>query len=113
MTAGRGRFGLIDSVRACVELPLAAALLRQLLPRFSPTGRELCRFHEVGRDRAMGPFGQVEYEISRRRSQRGTGLDPPLTKRLVELHGGSIELSSCPDAGTIINVRFPASRVIQ
>ncbi len=36
----------------------------------------------------------------------------PLTKALVELHGGRIELASVVDVGTEVTVRFPKSRII-
>jgi len=44
-------------------------------------------------------------------NQEGTGLGLPLTKRLVELHGGSLALSSSLGVGTTIRIDFPASRV--
>jgi PAS domain S-box-containing protein len=62
--------------------------------------------------KAIEPFGQVKNSLSRERGQEGTGLGLPLTKRLIELHGGSLELLSRPSAGTIMNVRFPAERVV-
>jgi|AP95_1055475.scaffolds.fasta_scaffold38666_2 muconolactone delta-isomerase len=35
-----------------------------------------------------------------------------LTKALVELHGGSLDLQSEVDVGTAITVRFPAKRIV-
>ena len=35
----------------------------------------------------------------------------PLTRRLVELHGGRLELDSIPGAGTTVTLVFPASRL--
>jgi len=54
---------------------------------------------------AMSPFGQVDGSLSR--TYDGTGLGLPLTKRLVEMHGGTFELSSEPGRGTVITVRLP------
>ncbi|MCH9051958.1 MAG: PAS-domain containing protein, partial [Proteobacteria bacterium] len=59
---------------------------------------------------AMAPFGQVDSSISRK--YQGTGLGLPLTKALVELHGGGIELTSVVDVGTEVTIRFPKSRIV-
>lgn len=56
-------------------------------------------------DVAMSPFGQVDGSLARKYD--GTGLGLPLTKRLVEMHGGTLELSSEPGKGTIVTVRLP------
>ncbi|MCW8835721.1 MAG: PAS domain S-box protein [Rhodospirillales bacterium] len=60
--------------------------------------------------KAMSPFGQVDSSLARR--YEGTGLGLPLTKGLIELHGGSLEMESEPGKGTTVRVRFPASRVV-
>ena len=36
----------------------------------------------------------------------------PLTKALVELHGGRIELASVVDVGTEVTIRLPKSRIV-
>jgi signal transduction histidine kinase len=36
----------------------------------------------------------------------------PLTKGLVELHGGCLDLQSDPGVGTTVTVRFPADRIV-
>ena len=46
------------------------------------------------------------------RGFEGTGLGLPISRRLVELHGGSLRLESAPDAGTTSIVVLPASRVV-
>jgi PAS domain S-box-containing protein len=58
---------------------------------------------------ALAPFGQVDSRLSRR--YNGTGLGLPLTRALVELHGGSLALSSELEKGTTVTVRLPASRL--
>ena len=60
---------------------------------------------------ALTPFGQVESSLSRR--YEGTGLGLSLSKGLVELHGGKLEIESAPQEGTSVTIRFPASRVVQ
>ena len=56
-------------------------------------------------DVAMSPFGQVDGRLERK--YEGTGLGLPLTKKLVEMHGGSFELTSEPGRGTVATVRLP------
>lgn len=58
----------------------------------------------------MTPFGQVDSSLSRKHD--GTGLGLPLTKSLVEMHGGSLDLQSEPGAGTTVTVRLPAERIV-
>ena len=58
----------------------------------------------------MAPFGQVDSTLARR--YEGTGLGLPLTKSLVDLHDGELDLSSEVGHGTTVTVRFPAARVI-
>ena len=59
---------------------------------------------------ALAPFGQIESALSRK--HQGTGLGLPLTKALVELHGGILDLQSKLGEGTTVTLIFPASRVL-
>jgi PAS domain S-box-containing protein len=61
--------------------------------------------------KALSQFGQVESVFSRQR--HGTGLGIPLTKALVEMHGGSLDLQSEVGVGTTVTVRFPAERIVR
>src|SRR5487761_1237484 len=61
--------------------------------------------------RALQPFGQIERAMSR--DQGGVGLGLPLSQRLVELHGGRLEVNSTVGAGTTVSVRLPADRIGQ
>jgi signal transduction histidine kinase len=55
------------------------------------------------------PFNQLNARISRK--YPGTGLGLPLSKALVDLHGGSLTVASVPGAGSTFTVRFPARRL--
>ncbi len=57
--------------------------------------------------KALSEFGQV----GKAGGGQGTGLGLPLTKGLVELHGGEFTLESEPGVGTTVTLRFPADRV--
>jgi signal transduction histidine kinase len=57
-------------------------------------------------DRIFGEFEQVDSSYSRQ--QQGTGLGLALTRRLVELHGGTIRVTSAGEGqGSTFYVRFP------
>jgi signal transduction histidine kinase len=58
----------------------------------------------------MQPFGQAFSSDKPRRS--GIGLGLPLTKSMVELHGGTFELRSVEHEGTTVTLRFPAERTV-
>ncbi|MCB2082248.1 MAG: sensor histidine kinase, partial [Rickettsiales bacterium] len=55
--------------------------------------------------KVMSTFGQVENELSRR--YEGTGLGLPLSKRLVELMGGELEIRSKVNEGTTVTIVLP------
>lgn len=58
---------------------------------------------------ALSPFGQVS--ITHGRSHEGAGLGLPLAQLLLELHGGSLTLTSEIGEGTTVALRIPAERV--
>jgi len=55
--------------------------------------------------RLAKPFEQIESQHSK--TQQGTGLGLALTKSLVELHGGMLEIKSKPGAGTTVSFTLP------
>jgi two-component system, cell cycle sensor histidine kinase PleC len=55
--------------------------------------------------RVMEPYEQVE--TAENAAQAGTGLGLPLTRRLVELHGGELRLTSSPGNGTTAVALMP------
>jgi PAS domain S-box-containing protein len=59
--------------------------------------------------KALEPFGQVDSKLSRK--YEGTGLGLPLSKALVELHGGRLEIESQPGTGTTVSVILPPNRL--
>ena len=56
---------------------------------------------------ALQLFCQVDGSLTRRHDGAGLGL--PLSKALVELHGGTMRLDSAPGLGTTISVRLPGA----
>jgi signal transduction histidine kinase len=57
---------------------------------------------------ALSPFRQIDNRLDRK--YEGTGLGLPLTKGLVELHGGALDITSQVDRGTTVTIRLPAAR---
>lgn len=55
--------------------------------------------------RILEPFVQVDNEINRRGG--GTGLGLPLSKRLVEAHGGTLAIESDVGQGTTVTISLP------
>jgi two-component system, cell cycle sensor histidine kinase PleC len=55
--------------------------------------------------RLAKPFEQIENQHSK--TQQGTGLGLALTKSLVELHGGALDIQSAPGQGTTVSFSIP------
>tara|TARA_R110000824_G_scaffold366730_1_gene555494 strand:+ start:104188 stop:105633 length:1446 start_codon:yes stop_codon:yes gene_type:complete len=60
--------------------------------------------------RIFEPFVQVENAMSR--THQGTGLGLPLVRKIMGLHGGSVELESIVGEGTIATATFPKNRFV-
>ena len=60
--------------------------------------------------KTLARFQQIDSGLIRR--HEGIGLGLPLTKSLVTLHGGTLDLQSQASKGTIVTVRLPAGRCI-
>lgn len=60
--------------------------------------------------KALTPFTQVDQSVARR--YEGTGLGLPITKRLVEMHGGTLTIQSALGEGTAIFIALPPERVL-
>ncbi|NIA68808.1 PAS domain S-box protein [Pelagibius litoralis] len=61
--------------------------------------------------KALRQFGQVDSNLNRR--YEGTGLGLPLTKALIEMHQGVLNVQSEEGAGTIVTLRLPAHRIVE
>jgi len=59
--------------------------------------------------RILEPFIQVDSALNRRFD--GTGLGLPLSKKLMEAHGGTLSIASTVGEGTQVMVTFPPERV--
>lgn len=65
--------------------------------------------HADDMTKIMAPFGQAESSLSRRFDGAGLGL--PLARRFMDMHGGTLTISSAPGQGTMVTLHFPASRL--
>ncbi|WP_341704406.1 ATP-binding protein [Ferrovibrio sp.] len=61
--------------------------------------------------RIFEPFWQGDPSISRR--SEGTGLGLTISRKFMELHGGTLEIDSDEGQGTVATLRFPAGLVDQ
>lgn len=59
--------------------------------------------------KALERFGQVDSALHRK--YEGTGLGLPISKTLIELHGGTLKLESKLNIGTTAVIHLPADRV--
>jgi len=57
------------------------------------------------------PFNRIVNHLTR--GAEGAGLGLALTQRFVQMHGGTISVSSAPGTGTVVTVRVPAERLIE
>ena len=81
--------------------------IRDGFARFSST---FCRTRSNS-PRALERFGQLDSSLSRK--YEGTGLGLPLSKRLMELHGGRLEIESVVGIGTTVTATFPGERLVE
>ena len=62
-------------------------------------------------ERVMQPYGQARHDAAVR-VEESTGLGLPLINMLIQLHGGTMKLTSAKGEGTQIILRFPKNRVV-
>lgn len=96
--------------------------------KFTPTGGHVMVAAQAGADglaitvsdtgigiaprdlaKVMAPFGQADSSMARR--FEGSGLGLPLSRKLMDLHGGQLRLESRLGTGTIVTLHFPAGRL--
>jgi len=65
---------------------------------------------EADLKRVLAPYQQADSMVAR--PHEGTGLGLPISKRLVEMHGGSMDIASRKDEGIAVTVRLPPQRVL-
>jgi signal transduction histidine kinase len=113
--------------RRCLKQVLLNLLSNAI--KFTPTGRNIAiatriagtgsRIEIVDRgigmtpaeiEVALSPFGQVDSRVARQ--HKGTGLGLPISRSIMQLHGGDLNLESTPGVGTTAIAELPLERVI-
>jgi two-component system cell cycle sensor histidine kinase PleC len=62
----------------------------------------------------LEPFHQLDSnDPAIRDKEQGTGLGLPLTRRLIECHGGQLLITSTPETGTRVTLLFPRHRLLE
>ena len=61
-------------------------------------------------DRVFEPFGQARANVNV--THDGTGLGLPLSRKMMELHDGSLTLDSSPGEGTTVTLHFPQGSLV-
>ncbi|MBV9044918.1 MAG: PAS domain S-box protein [Alphaproteobacteria bacterium] len=59
---------------------------------------------------ALQAFGQIDSKVARQ--HQGTGLGLPISKSLIEMHGGTLTVVSAPGEGTTMTATFPVERIV-
>ncbi len=90
------------------DVKIAAAVEKNgdMVIRISDTGMGI---RKADIEKVMSEFGQVNNSLAK--PKEGTGLGLPLSKGLMEMHGGTLDLKSKIKVGTVATLRFPAERV--
>lgn len=84
------------------ETPVGMTMVRYVIFKISDTGIGI---KQEDHDKLFHEFSQIDSSLTR--EYGGTGLGLALTKRLVELHKGSIWFSSEENLGTVFYIKLP------
>lgn len=98
LTTSRDTAGSIDSSHRFPVSPLSGVIHFQVWD----TGIGIT---EDDQQRLFAPFSQIDSSLSRK--HQGTGLGLVITRKLAELHGGTVQLESAPDQGTKFTISLP------
>jgi PAS domain S-box-containing protein len=112
-SANRAKSYFLANVSHELRTPLNAVIGYSEVLRdeiFGPMEHE--KYHEYSKDihHVLAPFGRVEQPTVD--NTRGTGLGLPLSKSLIEMHGGAFCLSSTFGEGANVTFSLPAHRAI-
>ncbi|UBF24667.1 PAS domain S-box protein [Kovacikia minuta CCNUW1] len=64
--------------------------------------------NETDQKRLFAPFAQIDSSLSRK--YQGTGLGLVITRKLAELHGGTVSLESSPNQGARFTISLPLQK---
>jgi signal transduction histidine kinase len=114
-------FGVVDSVRTkqvlinilsnAVKFTPSGGMVAVSMRASAPAGVEIeVRDTGVGMtpaeiEAAFLPFRQINNPLNKK--AQGTGLGLPLARRLTEMQGGTLRLTSEPGKGTTVTIRLP------
>jgi signal transduction histidine kinase len=90
----------------------------EIIGRQAPDGDILLSVRDTGIGiaedqiaKVLEPFGQARNAYMA--GESGTGLGLPITRSLINLHGGSLAIESKLGVGTTVTLRLPAMRVVK
>lgn len=67
--------------------------------------------NEADQRSLFAPFSQIDSSLARK--HEGTGLGLVITRKLVELHGGMIQMESNPNQGSSFTISLPVRALTQ
>lgn len=105
--------GSTGFVRLDADTVHTAAAITEISSSASSIGHDTClriRIQDNGCGIPQERLGNIFAPFVTYKSD-GTGLGLPISKRIIEAHGGSIQVDSAPDAGTLFTILLPLSPV--